>query len=66
MITQEVIKEVIVEKLIDDYDCKNMIVTLTEANRKLKEELDNITTSLEKLNQGRPTKNNDLTSLYDE
>jgi hypothetical protein len=66
VITQEVIKEVIVEKLIDDYDCKNMIVTLTEANRKLKEELDNITTSLEKLNQGRPTKNNDLTSLYDE
>ena len=66
VITQEIIKEVIVEKLIDDYDCKNMIITLTEANRKLKEELDNITISLEKLNQGRPTKNNDLGSLYDE
>ena len=66
VITQEIIKEVIVEKLIDDYDCKNMLITLTEANRKLKEELDNITTSLEKLNQGRPTKNNDMGSLYDE
>ena len=66
VITQEIIKEVIVEKLIDDYDCKNMVITLMEANRKLKEELDNITTSLEKLNQGRPTKNNDMGSLYDE
>jgi len=66
VITQEIIKEVIVEKLIDDYECKNMLITLTEANRKLKEELDNITTSLEKLNQGRPTKNNDMGSLYDE
>jgi len=66
VITQEIIKEVIVEKLIDDYDCKNMVITLIEANRKLKEELDNITTSLEKLNQGRPNKNNDLGSLYDE
>jgi len=65
VITQEIIKEVIVEKLIDDYECKNMLITLTEANRKLKEELDNITTSLEKLNQGRPTKNNDMGSLYD-
>ena len=66
VITQEIIKEVIIEKLIDDYECKNMLITLTEANRKLKEELDNITTSLEKLNQGRPTKNNDMGSLYDE
>jgi hypothetical protein len=62
----EVIKEVIVEKLIDDYDCKNMIITLTEANRKLKEELDNITNSLNNLSRAKFMKSSDLGSLYDE
>jgi len=66
VITQEIIKEVIVEKLIDDYDCKNMIITLTEANRKLKEELDNITNSLNNLSRAKFMKSSDLGSLYDE
>jgi len=61
-----IIKEVIVEKLIDDYECKNMLITLTEANRKLKEELDKITSSLDKLGKGRMMKKSDLSNLYDE
>ena len=66
IITQEIIKEVIVEKLIDDYDCKNMLITLTEANRKLKEELETLTNALNKFNKGTRMKNSDLGSLYDE
>jgi hypothetical protein len=66
VITQEVIKEVIVEKLIDDYDCKNMIITLTEANRKLTEDLNKITTSLQGLNKAKYMKGSDLSNLYDE
>jgi hypothetical protein len=63
---QVIIKEVIVEKLIDDYECKNMLITLTEANRKLKEELDKITNSLDKLGKGGMMKKSDLSNLYDE
>ena len=66
IITQEVIKEVIVEKLIEDNECKNMLITLTEANSKLKEELETLTNALNKFNKGSFMKNSDLNSLYDE
>ena len=66
IITQEVIKEVIVEKLIEDSECKNMLITLTEANSKLKEELETLTNALNKFNKGSFMKNSDLNSLYDE
>lgn len=61
-----VIKEIIVEKLIDDNECKNMLITLTEANSKLKEELETLTKALNKFNKGSFMKNSDLNSLYDE
>ena len=64
-IIKEVIKEVKVEKIVEVINTQE-IDRLTIENQKLKEELDKITTSLEKLNQGRPIKNNDLSSLYDE
>jgi hypothetical protein len=43
-----------------------MLITLTEANRKLKEELDKITSSLDNLGKGRMMKKSDLSNLYDE
>ena len=41
-------------------------IELTEENKKLKDELAKINTSLEKLNKGRFLKNSDLGSLYSE
>ena len=66
VISQEVIKEIIVEKIIDDYECKNMLITLTESNSKLKEELETLTNALNKFNKGSYMKNSDLNNLYDE
>jgi len=61
----EVIKEVQVEKIIEVVDNKK-IEELTEENLKLKQELENFTKALDKLNKGSFMKNSDLNSLYDE
>lgn len=64
-VVQEIIKEVVVEKIVEVVNTLE-VDRLTIENQKLKEELDKITTSLEKMNQNIPTKSNDLRSLYDE
>ena len=60
---KEVIKEV--EKVIHVTDQKE-IDSLKDENKKLKEELDKITSSLSNLNKAKYLKNSDLSSLYDE
>jgi len=55
-------KEVIITKTID----KERLDELIEENKKLKNELDKITETLEKLNKATYLKNSDLNSLYDE
>jgi hypothetical protein len=62
IITKEVIKEVMVEVTNSDE-----INRLTEENKKLKEELEKITSSLEGLGRkGKLMKDSNLSSLYDE
>ena len=62
IITKEVIKEVMVEVTNSDE-----IDRLTEENKKLKEELEKITSSLEALGRkGKLMKDSNLSSLYDE
>ena len=56
IITKEVIKEVPIEK----------IVVNDEENKKLKDELNKITESLEKMNKARYLKGSDLNNLYEE
>jgi len=59
VITNEVIKEV---KVIDNEELKKCI----EENKKLKDDLEKINTSLNSLNRGKYMKNSDLNSLYGE
>ena len=62
VITKEVIKEITVEVINTDE-----VDRLTEENKKLKEELDKITLSLEGLGRkGKLMKDSNLSSLYDE
>lgn len=62
-VIREVIREVPVEVIKVD---ETEINRLKELNKKLQDELDKITESLEKLNKGKYMKNSDLNSLYDE
>lgn len=64
-IIKEVVKEVPIEKIVTICDTKE-IDRLTEENKILKENLEKITSSLDKLNKGSIMKNSDLNSLYDE
>jgi len=63
IIVKEVIKEVPVEKIIINDD---EVKSLREENEKLKNELSNITTALEKMNKAKYLKGSDLNNLYDE
>jgi hypothetical protein len=69
-IVKEVIKEVPVEKIVEVVkEVVNMdeINRLTEENKKLKSDLDKITTSINNMSRGgRFIKNSNLGSLYDE
>lgn len=59
----EVIKEVVIEKTItDDTEIKR----LQEENNKLNNELNQITSTLEKMNKAKYLKGSDLNDLYDE
>lgn len=60
---KEIIKEI--EKVIEVADQKE-IDLLKEENKKLKEDLDKITSSLSNLNKAKYLKNSNLSSLYDE
>jgi hypothetical protein len=63
VIIKEVIKEVPVEKIIiNDEELK----TIKEENEKLKNELSQITNTLEKMNKAKYLKGSDLNNLYDE
>jgi len=64
-VIKEVIKEVQVEKIVEITDTKE-IDFLKEENKKLKDELEKISTSLSKLGKGKLMKNSNMTSLYDE
>ena len=68
--TKEIIKEVPIEKIIEKEIIKEVIVTDTEEinklideNKKLKEDLNKITSSF---NKAKFMKNSDMSSLYDE
>jgi radical SAM superfamily enzyme len=63
VIIKEVIKEVPIEKIIINDDEVNSI---KEENKKLKDELSNITVALEKMNKAKYLKGSDLNNLYDE
>lgn len=63
VIIKEVIKEVPIEKIIINDDEVN---SLKEENKKLKDELSNITVALEKMNKAKYLKGSDLNNLYDE
>lgn len=63
VIIKEVIKEVPVEKIVINDDEIN---ALKKENQQLKEELDKITTALEKMNRAKYLKGSDLNNLYDE
>ncbi len=69
-VVKEVIKEVPVEKIVEVVkEVVNMdeINRLTEENKKLKSDLDKITTSINNMSRGgRFIKNSNLGSLYDE
>ena len=68
-ITKEVIKEVPVIKevqVIKEVKDEKEIEKLKIENKKLKDELDKITTTLTKMNKAKFMKNSDLNSLYDE
>jgi hypothetical protein len=65
----EVIKEVPVEKetiIKEVIENKDELIKLTEENKKLREDLNNITKSLESMNRARYLKNSDMGSLYGE
>ncbi len=62
VITKEVIKEV---SIVDEQTTKK-IEELVEENKKLKNDLEVITKSLEKFNKGAYLKNSDLSNLYEE
>ena len=68
--TKEIIKEIPVEKIVEKEVIKEVMITdteeinkLIEENKKLKEDLNKITTSLTK---AKYMKNSDMGSLYDE
>jgi hypothetical protein len=66
IVTKEVIKEITVDKIVEVIN-SDEINRLTEENKKLKEELEKITSSLEGLGRkGKLMKDSNLSSLYDE
>ena len=66
IVTKEVIKEVTVDKIVEVINTDE-INRLTEENKKLKEDLDKITSSLEGLGRrGKLMKDSNMSSLYDE
>jgi len=68
-ITKEVIKEVPVERIVEvvkEVVNNDEIERLTKENERLSNDLNKITTSLDKLGKGRLMKNSDMGSLYDE
>lgn len=65
VITKEIIREVPVEKIVEVFNTIE-IDNLQKENEKLKEELNTIKSSLDKLNKATYIKNSDLSSLYDE
>jgi hypothetical protein len=66
IVTKEVIKEVTVDKIVEVINTDE-INRLTEENKKLKEDLDKITASLEGLGRrGKMMKDSNMSSLYDE
>ena len=74
VITKEIIKEVPVEKIVIKEVVNNeseilkdkTIEELKLKNKELTEQLDNITSSLNKMNRGSYLKNSDLSNLYEE
>lgn len=66
IITKEVIKEIPIEKIMWDEEKENYLLSLITANEKLKKELNDITTSLEKINKAKYLKGSDLNNLYEE
>ena len=74
VITKEIIKEVPVEKIVIREVINNeseiikdkKIEELTLKNKELTEQLETITTSLNKMNRGSYLKGSDLNNLYDE
>jgi hypothetical protein len=68
-VVKEIIKEVPVEKIVEvtkEVVNNKLIEELQEENRKLQNELNQITEALNKMNKARYMKNSDLSSLYDE
>lgn len=65
IVTKEIIKEVPVEKIVEVQNNEE-INRLQKENTSLKEELDKIMSSLDKLNKATYMKNSDLGSLYAE
>ena len=66
IVTKEVIKEITVDKIVEVINTDE-INRLTEENKKLKEDLDKITSSLESLGRrGKLMKDSNMSSLYDE
>lgn len=66
IVTKEVIKEVTVDKIVEVINTDE-INRLTEENKKLKEDLDKITSSLEGFGRkGKLMKDSNMSSLYDE
>lgn len=65
VITKEIIKEVPVEKIVEVINTEE-VSRLQDENTQLREELNTIKSSLDKLNRATYMKNSDLSSLYDE
>lgn len=63
IITKEVIKEIPIEKIVFDNEEINK---LKKENEELKEELNKITTNLDKFSKAKYLKRSDLNNLYDE
>lgn len=66
IITKEIIKEIPVEKVMWDEKKQTEMEILKIENNKLKDELEKITTALEKMNKAKYLKGSDLNNLYDE
>jgi DNA-directed RNA polymerase beta' subunit len=66
IITKEVIKEIPIEKAMWDDEKENYLLSLKTENEKLKKELNDITSSLEKMNKAKYLKGSDLNNLYEE
>ena len=66
VITKEVIKEVQVEKYITDANKDKEFDDLKKENKRLTEELEKITKSLQGLNKAKYMKGSDLSNLYEE